>query len=176
MLYSALAQGAARLTRSVNMLNLASGEDGMIVDSPGNELFSVISPDGRHVAYASDETGAWEVYVATFPNAAERWRVSAQGGHQPRWNPRGSELFYVAPDRRMMSVRVKSDAKRFEWEAPRPLFQTAIVDLGPFRGCWTYAVAPDGQRFLILTRRPQGSSPAVAVVGFDPEAALQPGR
>ena len=126
----------------------------------------MISPDGRRLAYASDETGQWEVYVASFPKAGERWRVSASGGHQPRWNPDGSELFYVAPDRQMMSVRVRSAGAGFQWDAPRPLFQTAIVDLGPFRGCWGYAVAPDGQRFLILTRRPQGPSPAVAIVNW----------
>jgi len=133
-------------------------------------MFGVISPDGRRLAYSSDETGQWEVYVATFPKTGERWRVSAAGGHQPRWNPDGSELFYIAPDRRMMSVRVRAGSTGFQWDAPRPLFETAIVDLGPFRGCWGYAVAPDGQRFLILTRRPHGSSPAVAIVNWRPEA------
>ena len=119
------------------------------------------APDDLRLAYASDATRQWDVFVTTFPKTGERWRVSASGGHQPRWNPDGSELFYIAPDRRMMSLRVRSGSG-FEWDAPRPLFQTEIVDLGPFRGCWGYAVAPDGQHFLILTRRPQGSSPAVA--------------
>jgi hypothetical protein len=61
---------------------------------------------------------------------------------------------------------VRTSASGFQWDAPRPLFQTAIVDLGPFRGAWGYAVAPDGQRFLIITRRPQGPSPAVAIVNW----------
>ena len=165
VLYSGIASQEGRLSRSIGLLDLATGDDRLLVDTPGNELFSVISPDGRRLAYASDETGQWEVYVASFPKAGERWRVSASGGHQPRWNPDGSELFYIAPDRRMMSLRVRSGSG-FEWDAPRPLFQTEIVDLGPFRGCWGYAVAPDGQRFLILTRRPQGPSPAVAVVNW----------
>lgn len=164
VLYSALASHDGRVSRSIRTLDLATGEDSALVDTPGNELFSVISPDGRRLAYASDETGQWEVYVATLPKAGERWRVSAKGGHQPRWSRDGAELFYIAPDRQMMSVRVLSGSKGFEWDAPRPLFQTAIVDLGPFRGCWGYAVAP--QRFLILTRRPQGPSPAVAVVNW----------
>jgi dipeptidyl aminopeptidase/acylaminoacyl peptidase len=168
IVYSALTPREGRLSRSIGLLDLETGEDLPIVDTPGNELFGVISPDGRRLAYASDETGQWEVYVATFPRAGERWRVSASGGHQPRWNPDGSELFYIAPDRRMMSLRVRSGSG-FQWDAPRPLFQTEIVDLGPFRGCWGYAVAPDGQRFLILTRRPQGPSPAVAVVNWKQE-------
>jgi Tol biopolymer transport system component len=164
VLYSALAAQEG-VSRSIRLLDLASGEDSVLVDTPGNELFSVISPDGRRLAYASDETGQWEVYVASFPKAGERWRVSAKGGHQPRWNPGGSELFYIAPDRQMMSVRVLSSSKGFEWDAPRPLFQTAIVDLGLFRGCWGYAVVL--QRFLILTRWPQGLSPAVVVVNWE---------
>jgi Tol biopolymer transport system component len=165
VVYSALTPREGRLSRSIGLLDLETGEDLSIVDTPGNEIFGVISPDGRRLAYASDETGQWEVYVATFPRAGERWRVSASGGHQPRWNPDGSELFYIAPDRRMMSLRVRSGSG-FQWDAPRPLFQTQIVDLGPFRGCWGYAVAPDGQRFLILTRRAQGPSPAVLVVDW----------
>jgi hypothetical protein len=70
-----------------------------------------------------------------------------------------------------MSVRVRGGSSGFQWDPPRPLFQTAIVDLGPFRGCWGYAVAPDNQRFLILSRRPQGPSPAIAIVGFRPDGA-----
>jgi hypothetical protein len=158
------------LERTLHLLDLATGEDRPLLDSPGNELFGAISPDGRRIAYASDESGQWEVYVATFPKAGERWRVSTRGGHQPLWNPDGSELFYIAPDRRLMSVRVKKGPLDFQWDAPRPLFQTAIVDLGPFRGCRSYAVAPDGERFLILTRRPQGASPAVAIVSWRPDA------
>jgi hypothetical protein len=170
VIYSALTPREGGLSRSINLLDLETGEDVAIVDTPGNELFGVISPDGHRLAYASDESGQWEVYVATFPKAGERWRVSSKGGHQPRWNPDGWELFYIAPDRQMMSVRVRTGSGGFQWDAPRPLFQTAIIDLGPFRGCWGYAVSPDGQRFLILTRRPQGSSPAVAIVNWKPDA------
>jgi hypothetical protein len=114
--------------------------------------------------------------VATLKKPGERWRVSPAGGHQPRWHPNGSELFYIAPDRRLMSARVRRGSAGFEWDAPRPLFQTAIIDLGPFRGCSGFALAPDGERFLILTRRPQGSSPAVAVLNWKPDATLQAGR
>jgi dipeptidyl aminopeptidase/acylaminoacyl peptidase len=160
-------QGAER---SLYLLDLETAEDRPLIDAPGNQMFGAVSPDGRRLAYSSDETGEWEVYVATFPKADERWRVSSAGGHQPQWSPDGSELFYLAPDRRLMAVRVGSRSTGFQWDAPRPLFQTAIVDLGTFRGCSGFAVAPDGQRFLILTRRPQGSSPAVAIVNWRPDA------
>ena len=69
-----------------------------------------------------------------------------------------------------MSVRVRGGSGGFQWDAPRPLFPTAIVDLGTQRGNWEYMVAPDGKRFLILTRRPQGPSPAFAIVNWKPGA------
>jgi Tol biopolymer transport system component len=155
-----------RRDESLHVLDLDTGKDRPLVDTPADERFGVISPDGRWLAYASDATGQWEVYVETFPVTGERWRVSAAGGHQPRWHPNGSELFYLAPDRRMMSVPVRQGSTSFQWDAPRALFQTAVIDLGPYRGSWKYAVAPDGERFLILTRRPQATSPAVAILNW----------
>jgi Tol biopolymer transport system component len=157
---------ADRRDESLFLLDLETGKNQPLVDTPADERFGVISPDGRWLAYASDATGQWEVYVETFPVTGERWRVSTAGGHQPRWHPKGSELFYLAPDRRMMSVPVSTGSTSFQWDAPRALFQTAVVDLGPHRGSWKYAVAPDGERFLILTRRPQAASPAVAILNW----------
>ena len=156
----------ARRDDSLHLLDLDTGKDRPLVDTPADEKFGTISPDGRWLAYASDATGQWEVYVETFPVTGERWRVSTAGGHQPRWHPKGSELFYLAPDRRMMSVPVRQGGASFQWDAPRALFQTAVTDLGPYRGSWKYAVAPDGERFLILTRRPQAASPAVAILNW----------
>ncbi len=151
---------------SLRLVDLLSGDERVLVDTPANETFGTVSPDGRWLAYTSDESGQWDVYVQAFPEAAGRWKVSADGGHQPRWNPRGGELFYLAPDRRMMSVGVRSGGSVFQWDTPRPLFKTDIVDLGPYRGSWGYAVAPDGDRFLMLTRRPQGPSPALAIINW----------
>jgi eukaryotic-like serine/threonine-protein kinase len=152
--------------RSLYLLDLDSGTDRPLVDSPAQETFGRISPDGRWLAYSSDATGQWEVYVETFPVTGGRWRVSTAGGHQPLWHPKGSELFYLAPDRRLMSARVRPGSTTFQWDAPRPLFQTAVVDLGPYRGSRNYAVAPDGERFLVLTRRPPASNPAVAILNW----------
>ena len=66
----------------------------------------------------------------------------------------------------MMSARTQSDSDTFQWDAPQALFQTAIVDLGPHRGCWGYAITPDGERFIILTRQVQSESPAVAALNW----------
>ena len=154
-----------RRDESLHVLDLDTGKDRPLVDTPAGEKFGTISPDGHWLAYSSDATGQWEVYVESFPVTGERWRVSTAGGHQPRWHPKGSD-FYLAPDRRMMSVPVRKGSTGFQWDAPRALFQTAVIDLGPYRGSWKYAVAPDGERFLILTRRPQAASPAALILNW----------
>ena len=151
---------------SLNVLDLATEEDRTVVDGPGAQSFGSISPDGRWMSYSSDETGQFDIYVASFPDGERRWRISTAGGHQPRWNPQGGELFFLSSDRKMMSVRVLGGSSVFRWEAPRPLFQTDVSDLGPHRGSWTYAVAPDGDRLLILTRQPQSTSPAVTILNW----------
>jgi len=152
--------------QSLHLLDLDTGSEQALVDTPANEMFGTISPDGRWLAYESNENGQWNVYVQTFPEPTGRWPITTDGGHQPRWNPRGGELFYLAPDRRLVSVPVRAAGSEFRWDTPRTLFKTDIVDLGPYRGAWGYAVAPDGNRFLITTRRPQGPSPAVAIVNW----------
>lgn len=113
-----------------------------------NEGQSQISPDGRLLAFASDESGRFEVYVQTFPDGRETWRVSSGGANDPRWRGDGRELFFIAASGRMMAVDVgRGPAAAFG--APRPLFQTRIEVL------WNdmrnhYDVAPDGRRFLVL--------------------------
>jgi Tol biopolymer transport system component len=174
VVYSTSVERAGRFVRTLYARNLETGADRALVEAPGNQMFGTISPDGRRLAYSSDASGDWEVYVASLASAGERWRVSTAGGHQPRWSPDGSELYYIAPDRRLMAVRVRGGSGGFQWDAPRPLFQTALADLGPFRGCWGYAVAPDNQHFLILSRRPQGPSPAIAIVNWRFDAATSP--
>ena len=151
---------------SLNVLDLVTGDDRTIVPAPGEQAFGSISPDGRWISYLSSESGQYDVYVASFPDGERRWRISTGGGYQPRWNPQGGELFFLSSDRKMMSVRVLGGADVFRWEAAQELFQTDIVDLGPHRGAWTYAVAQDGERLLILTRQGQGASPAVGVLSW----------
>jgi Tol biopolymer transport system component len=66
------------------------------------------SPDGRWFAYTSTESGRTEVYVQTFPVSGGKWLVSTGGGSQPRWRRDGKELFYIAPDKQLMSVKVNA--------------------------------------------------------------------
>ena len=106
-----------------------------------------LSPDGRWIAYASDESGRFEVYVSTFPSLEHKVKVSTDGGNLPLWSHDGKEPFYIAPVRKLMSVGVKAGIS-FEPGLPKELFETSISG-GP--GGRRYDVANDGKRFLIVT-------------------------
>jgi eukaryotic-like serine/threonine-protein kinase len=87
------------------------------------------SPDGKWVAYASNESGRWEIYVTSFPEAHGKWQVSNAGGTQPRWRGDGKELFYLSPDDKLMSVPVKTGAN-FDAGTPAALFQAYPREFG----------------------------------------------
>jgi WD40-like Beta Propeller Repeat len=80
------------------------------------------SPDGKWVAYSSNESGKWEIYVTSFPEGRGKWQISNGGGEQPRWRGDGGELFYLSSDGKMMAVRVTEGAN-FDAGAPVALFQ-----------------------------------------------------
>jgi hypothetical protein len=105
------------------------------------------SPDGRWVAYVSDETGTPEVYVRPFPPTSEKVRVSPAGGYQPDWRRDGGELYYVSPDRTLTSVTVRAADGQLEFGKPAPLFRAPIA--APDVGRNHYQASTDGQRFLV---------------------------
>jgi eukaryotic-like serine/threonine-protein kinase len=109
------------------------------------------SPDGKWVAYASNESGNWEIYVTAFPEARGKWQVSSAGGTQPRWRGDTTEMFYLAPDGKMMAVPVKAGAN-FDAGAPVALFQAHARELVATSEQVTYDVTKDGQRILINTQ------------------------
>jgi dipeptidyl aminopeptidase/acylaminoacyl peptidase len=124
-----------------------------------NESQGQFSPDGKWLAYVSDEGGTPQIYVQSFPSPGGKWQVSTSGGSQPRWNRNGKELFYVALDRKLMAVPVKTGAA-FEAGAPRALFETNLPTT-PQRQ--VYSVAPDGQRFLLDAPVEAASAPIILV-------------
>jgi dipeptidyl aminopeptidase/acylaminoacyl peptidase len=109
------------------------------------------SPDGRWVAYASNESGKWEIYVTTFPEAKAKWQVSNGGGEQPRWRGDGKELFFLSGDGKMMATPVKAGAN-FDAGTPVALFQANARELVATSEQMMYDVSADGQRFLINTQ------------------------
>ena len=114
----------------------------------GSQSNCMISPDGKWVAYASDESGAWEIYVTTFPGAAGKWQVSRGGGTEPRWRGDAKELFYLGTGGMLTAVPV-STVGGFASGTPISLFQfrgrAAISSTDVF----SYDVTKDGKRFLV---------------------------
>ena len=107
-----------------------------------------VSPDGKWVAYASVESGNWEIYVSTFPGAEGKWQVSRGGGTQPRWRGDGKEIFYQGPTGMLSAVPVTTEAG-FSTGTPVPLFQIHGRFQISSTDTFTYDVTKDGQRFLI---------------------------
>jgi len=115
------------------------------------------SPDGRFIAYQSDETGRTEVYVEAFKPPEGRWKVSTNGGAEPRWRADGKEIYYLSDDRKLMAVPVANGPS---FGLPVVLFQTDIPLMGDlFRS--NYVPSRDGKRFLVNTR--SGNAPPAAI-------------
>jgi eukaryotic-like serine/threonine-protein kinase len=123
------------------------------------------SPDGKWVAYASNESGKWEIYVTSFPEAHGKWQVSNAGGTQPRWRGDGKELFYLSPDDKLMSVSVKTGAN-FDAGTPGALFQAYPREFGATSEQFFYDVTKDGQKFLINTQLRSAKTPISVVLNW----------
>jgi serine/threonine protein kinase/Tol biopolymer transport system component len=135
--------------RAIYALEMAGGATPrLIVDTPISiEDQLHVSPDGRWIAFNSDESGTWEVYVASFPDFANKQQLSVNGGMQPMWRRDGRELFYLSPQGQLIAVGVDTSAVTIVTGVRRTLFRTG---LNPSIQVGEYAVARDGQRFLIL--------------------------
>jgi len=131
-----------------------------LLQTKSNEIEGVVSKDGRWLAYASDESGHFEVYVQPFsPGNSKasggKWQISLGGGRDPHWRGDGRELFYIAADRKLMAVPVQVSADSFSRGTPKPLFEARI-----FVGTLSrYAVSANGQRFL-MALEPEASTAA----------------
>jgi Tol biopolymer transport system component len=136
-----------------------------LLTSKADENTPLISPNGRWIAYLSDESGYSELYVQSF-NAegklgTDRKRVSANGAISPVWSGDGKEIFYIGRDRQLMATTVKTDGPEFEFTPPVALFKTRTVyQYGAFQ---EFDVSPDRQRFLIgtLVGEPKSTNPTV---------------
>jgi Tol biopolymer transport system component len=109
-----------------------------------------LSPDGRWLAYSSDQSGALEVYVRPFPSGQGQWQVSTQGGEAPRWRRDGKELVYLTSNMTVMAVAVESGST-FRAESPRALFQLRGINRLTINNTVDYEMTADGQRFLVNT-------------------------
>ena len=113
------------------------------------ESHGQFSPDGRYIAYQSDETGTWEIYVRPYPNAGNgKWQISSGGGAQPRWRRDGKELFYMNEARQILSVEIRAAMER---GTPKVLFSSNAAGAAAQSASnrRMYSVSPDGKRFYV---------------------------
>ncbi len=132
-----------------------------LLGTPFDERSPEFSPDGRWLAYASNESGRFEIYVQPFPGPGQKWQVSTGGGAYPRWKRDGKEIFFLKlPEKTLMAAEVKP-GPTFEVGEPKALFQTQVkwIDFGR-----QYDVSPDGSRFLINTLVAEGMNEPLTVV------------
>ncbi len=128
------------------MLNLADRKAQPFLKASYEETAPKFSPDGKWLAYCSDESGRWEIYVQPYPSPGGKWEISTDGGQEPVWNPRGGELFYHSGSK-LMAVDIETESG-FSADKPRMLFEgpyLPTVVTSPY-----YDVSPDGQWFLML--------------------------
>jgi eukaryotic-like serine/threonine-protein kinase len=146
------------------LTNSGAGKPFPYLQTQFNENQAQFSPDGRWVAYTSNEMGQDEVFVQSFPRPASKRQVSSGGGVQPRWRADGRELYYLALDQKLMAVAVKPGANP-ELGTPTPLFQTRLTAVGTAapENRQLYDVSPDGKRFL-LSLPPEQAGPPITVI------------
>jgi serine/threonine-protein kinase len=142
------------------------------IQTEADEFHPAVSPDGRWMAYTSDVSGRWEVYITPFPEPGSRIQVSTEGGAEPDWSPDGHTLYYRSLgvrqlSREMFAVSVTSglpgEAAGLKLGAPELLFD------GPFFQCseWgrSYDLSPEGDRFLMVQdERPELTATQINVV------------
>jgi Tol biopolymer transport system component len=131
-----------------------------VVQSPFRENEPHFSFDGKWLAYDSNESGAFQIYVTSFPALDQKVQISTNGGGQPRWRRDGRELYYLASDGKLMAVDITAGPKMSSG-IPRVLFDTRLI-LNPLQD--QYAVTPDGQRFLVLTPVTESTTTPITVV------------
>ena len=149
-----------------------TAEPQVLLGTPYEELFPSLSPDGRFLAYTSNETGRREVYVRAFPDLTGKKQISTNGGSEPVWAKNGGELFY-RENRKLMNVAVRTQP---EFSAGRPeLLFEGQYDIEPFGAdASNYDVSNDGQRFIMIGSAEQSQQINVVLNWFDELEQLVP--
>ena len=132
----------------LELLPVAGGSPTRFLASRGSEMNGQISPDGKWVAYASDESSNWEIYLTSFPAASGKWQISRGGGTEPRWRGDGKEIFYIAPGGILTAAAVTMEGP-VAIGTPSPLFQMHGRAPISSTDLFTYDVTRDGQRFIV---------------------------
>jgi Tol biopolymer transport system component len=141
-----------------------------VVQTDFNERLPQFSPDGTWIAYQSNKSGRFEIYVQPFPGLGGDTKVSTDGGAQVRWNPNGKELFYIALDDRLMAVPIRFNGNAVEPGTPLGLFATNMGSTAINTNRQQYAVSPDGQSFVMNSVLGEAStSPITVILNWKPK-------
>jgi Tol biopolymer transport system component len=126
---------------------LRAGKPEVFLQTPANEVGSSFSPDGRWLAYMSDELGNFQVYVRAFPDKGGKWQISNTGGAYPMWSRNGRELFFETLDRHIMVAAYAVKGDSFEADKPRIWSEKHLGDVGTRLNV---DLAPDGKRIAAI--------------------------
>ncbi|MFQ5719273.1 MAG: protein kinase [Acidobacteriota bacterium] len=127
------------------------------LSTPSVEIFPQFSPDGHWIAYVSNESGGFEVYVRPYPGPGGKWQISTDGGATPRWTKEGRELTYRSGDR-WLAVPIEAEGTRLRVGRPVVILEGNYADVSPFPA---HDVSTDGERFVVLEGETSGSGPTM---------------
>ncbi len=126
---------------------LQAGKPEPYLQTSATAVQPAFSPDGRWIAYMSQESGSSEIYVRSFPDKGGKWQISNSGGTVPIWSPGGNQLFYYSEDRRIMVVNYTAKGDSFLPDKPRLWSEAQLADTGVMQN---FDITPDGKRFVVL--------------------------
>jgi Tol biopolymer transport system component len=132
----------------------------LLFRSIADDRYPHFSPDGRLVAYQSNENGRNQIYVIPFEGGGSKWQVSSDGGEWPVWRPDGRELYFLSPDRQLMAVGVRNEGTAVTFAPPQGLFNLNVYGGYGER----FAATADGRRFLALVSKDDAPRPLSAVI------------
>lgn len=132
--------------------SLRAGKPEPFLATSFDERHPFFSSDGKWLAYSSNESGLFQVYVRAFPDAGGKWQISSEGGAYPMWPRKGGQIFFRTDDHHVMSVAYKVNGDTFEHERPRLWTPTQMGHMGFIAN---YDVAADGKRVLALMEKEQ---------------------
>ena len=135
-----------------------------VLRTAADERYGTLSPDGRWLAYISNMSGRYQVYVEAFPATGFKHQVSTAGGFEPLWRRDGGELFYLAPDQTLMAADVTRRPTALVFGPPKALFRTRIKWMEAQAVARHYAAARDGQSFLVSGATDEAQSTPLTVV------------
>ena len=164
--------GAARTARDLWLLPIEGDRKPRpLLQTNGDQSEARVSPNGRWIAYTSDENGQQEVYISPFPSMGPQRQISLAGGNFARWRDDSREIFYLSPDYSIQAAQMQLVGDHFDVTGVTPLFR---ADLRSILQGAAYDVAPDGQRFLLNSPGEEQVKPVMLVQNWPAEVAPKP--